>query len=78
VKIDQSFVRDVLDDTNDAAIARGIVALAHSLELEVIAEGVGSEAQRDFLASAGCDGYQGYFFSRALPIDDFEAFALRV
>ncbi|MBE2259703.1 MAG: EAL domain-containing protein, partial [Rhodobacteraceae bacterium] len=77
VKIDQSFVRDVLDDSNDAAIARGIVALAHSLELEVIAEGVDSEAQRDFLASAGCDAYQGYFFSQALPVDDFEAFALR-
>jgi diguanylate cyclase (GGDEF)-like protein/PAS domain S-box-containing protein len=77
VKIDQSFVRDVLDDSTDAAIARGIVALAHSLELEVIAEGVDSEAQRDFLASAGCDAYQGYFFSQALPVDDFEAFALR-
>jgi EAL domain-containing protein (putative c-di-GMP-specific phosphodiesterase class I) len=77
LKIDQSFVHDVLTDPNDAAIAKTIVALAQSLGLDVIAEGVESEAQRDFLASSGCDAYQGYFFSRPLPLDQFEAFLER-
>lgn len=75
LKIDQSFVRDVLTDSNDASIAQTIVTLANSLGLGVIAEGVETEAQRDFLASSGCYAYQGYYFSRPLPIDDFEAFA---
>jgi diguanylate cyclase (GGDEF)-like protein/PAS domain S-box-containing protein len=74
LKIDRSFVRDVLTDTNDAAIARTIVALGKTLGLAVIAEGVEAEAQRDFLASNGCYAYQGYFFSRPLPLDGFEAF----
>jgi diguanylate cyclase (GGDEF)-like protein/PAS domain S-box-containing protein len=74
LKIDQSFVRDVLIDPNDAAIAKTIVALAHSMGLGVIAEGVESAAQRDFLAVSGCHNYQGYFFSRPLPIGEFEQF----
>jgi EAL domain-containing protein (putative c-di-GMP-specific phosphodiesterase class I) len=72
LKIDQSLVRDVLLEPNDAAIARTIVTLAQSLGLGVIAEIVETEAQSDFLASTGCHAYQGHFFSRPLPIDGFE------
>ena len=76
LKIDQSFVRDVLTDPNDAAIARTIVLLGQSLGLSVIAEGVETDGQRQFLADNGCEAYQGYFFSKPLPIDRFEAFVL--
>ena len=72
LKIDQGFVRDVLTDHNDAAIARTVLALGQSLGLGVIAEGVETEAQRDFLASSGCSAYQGYYFCRPLPLAQFE------
>jgi len=74
VKIDQSFVRDMLVDNNDATIVRAILLLAKSMGLEVIAEGVETQAQKDFLAVHGCSAYQGYLFGPPLTLDRFEEF----
>lgn len=74
LKIDQSFVRDVLTDPNDATIAKTILALGHSLGLNVIAEGVETLEQRQFLLENGCDAFQGYLISRPLDISTFEDF----
>ena len=74
LKIDASFVRDILDDPNDAAIVRTIIALARSLGLMAVAEGVETAAQRDTLAAEGCTVYQGYYYSRPLPPEQFIAY----
>ena len=72
LKIDASFVRDLATDPNDAALTEAIIAMGHRLELKVIAEGVETEAQLDFLRAQGCDEFQGYLESKALPADQFE------
>jgi diguanylate cyclase (GGDEF)-like protein/PAS domain S-box-containing protein len=74
LKIDQGFVRDILVDLNDAEIAKTVVALANSMNLSVIAEGVETEAQRDMLAALGCRNYQGYLFGPPMDIDALEDF----
>ena len=74
LKIDQSFIRDVLTDPNDAAITRAIVALGQNLGLKIIAEGVETDGQQQFLADHGCHAYQGYLYSRPLEIEAFERY----
>ncbi|MBU0500123.1 MAG: EAL domain-containing protein [Gammaproteobacteria bacterium] len=75
LKIDQSFVHGIPADPDDCAIAAAIIALGHSLRLDVIAEGVETEAQRDFLAGEGCTSYQGYLFARPGPPEAIESMA---
>ena len=77
LKIDKTFVADILQDRGDAAIVSAVVAIARALNLEVIAEGVETEAQRVLLRNQGCDAYQGYLFSPALPIAEFDAMLQR-
>ena len=72
LKIDRVFINEIVSRPEDASIVRAIVSLAHSLHLKVVAEGVETPAQLEFLKSADCDEYQGYHFSRPLPAADFE------
>jgi EAL domain-containing protein (putative c-di-GMP-specific phosphodiesterase class I) len=71
LKIDQSFVRDVCSDPDDAAIVRAMVTLGHALDLTVVAEGVETTDQLDYLSSLGCDVIQGFLFSKSLSTEDF-------
>ncbi|RFC33452.1 MAG: PAS domain S-box-containing protein/diguanylate cyclase (GGDEF) domain-containing protein [Candidatus Nitrotoga sp. SPKER] len=74
LKVDQSFVRDAATDENDAAIVRSIISLGHQFKLQVIAEGVETLEQLDFLRARGCDEIQGYYYSRPLPAEKFAIF----
>jgi len=76
LKIDQSFVRDVLTDTHDASIARMVIALGKSLGLSVIAEGVETQGQKEFLMQNDCNTFQGYLFSPPIPIAQFSIFCI--
>lgn len=72
LKIDQSFVRDITADPESGLIAVSIVELAHRMKLKVVAEGIETVVQRDYLQACHCDEMQGYLFSRPLPAEDFE------
>ena len=77
LKIDRSFVKDLPHDKDDIAIVKTIIALANNLSLELIAEGVETKEQRDFLLSEGCPNIQGYFYSKPLKVDECREFLLR-
>jgi diguanylate cyclase (GGDEF)-like protein len=70
IKIDRSFVKEINTSADDAAISRAIISMAHSLKLKVVAEGVETKHQLSFLREQGCDGVQGYLFSRPLPFEE--------
>jgi len=72
LKIDRSFVRDILADSGSGAIAQTILSLSRAMGLPVIAEGVETEEQREYLAGLGCHSFQGYLFSHPLPLEEFE------
>ena len=73
LKIDQSFVRDIATDSSDQAIVKTIIVMAQTLNLQVIAEGVETEEQRQLLIGGGCTNFQGYLFSKPIPSDQFES-----
>ncbi|TWI58677.1 response regulator receiver modulated diguanylate cyclase/phosphodiesterase with PAS/PAC sensor(s) [Pseudomonas duriflava] len=74
VKIDRSFVSEIISDQHDAAITQGIISMAHHLKLKVVAEGVENEPQFAFLRKNHCDIFQGYYFARPMPFNELEAF----
>ena len=73
IKIDKSFVRDIVTDSSDRAIVRTIIAMAEGLSISVIAEGVETEEQRQCLLNMGCKHFQGYLFNKPVPIEQIEA-----
>jgi EAL domain-containing protein (putative c-di-GMP-specific phosphodiesterase class I) len=75
LKIDQSFIRNALNNNDDAAIAKTIIGLGHSLNLKVIAEGVETKDHESFLMTQGCDEVQGFRYSKPVPYDQLVAFA---
>ncbi|HEY6096195.1 MAG TPA: EAL domain-containing protein [Gallionellaceae bacterium] len=77
LKIDQSFVRDIKPDGSDSAMVKAIIDMAKNFDLDVIAEGVETDAQLAFLAGNGCLAYQGFLFSQPVPVEQFEAVLLR-
>jgi diguanylate cyclase (GGDEF)-like protein len=72
LKIDKEFISEIISRSEDASIVRAIISLAHSLKLKVVAEGVESTEQLEFLKTLGCDQYQGFHYSKALPVSEFE------
>jgi EAL domain-containing protein (putative c-di-GMP-specific phosphodiesterase class I) len=72
LKIDQSFVRDIATNNNDAVMIQTIIDMAQNFSISVIAEGVETEEQLNFLKENGCMVYQGYLFSKPVPVDEFE------
>src|SRR5947207_4163069 len=74
IKIDRSFVAGIMDGAEDAAIVRSLIAMAHNLGLEVIAEGVETEAQAAFLLNERCEEAQGFLYAKPLPVSEFENF----
>ena len=73
LKIDRSFINDIVTDPLDAVMVRTIIDMAHNFGLNVIAEGVETDAQLAFLKQYGCMAYQGYLFSKPVPVEEFEA-----
>ena len=71
LKIDQGFIRDIPKSSDDMTISSSVIALGHAMGLKVLAEGVETQEQLEFLQSKGCDFFQGYFCSRPLPAQDF-------
>ncbi len=74
LKIDQSFIRELPNDDEDVAITKAVIALAQSLKLDIIAEGVEKKEQKDFLVNNGCENIQGYFYSRPIPVDEMKIY----
>jgi EAL domain-containing protein (putative c-di-GMP-specific phosphodiesterase class I) len=74
LKIDQSFVRDLTTDPDDAAIVQAIISLGHALDLRIVAEGVETQEQLDFLRANGCDEVQGYYLGKPAPAEHYRKF----
>ena len=76
IKIDRSFVKDITENKDDSAIVSAIIAMAHNLQLKVVAEGVETREQLEHLNNLGCNEIQGYFFSTPLPVEELEELLL--